>query len=131
MWLSKSDYERLITLAAQSEFLSKALESAEKRAEDAEKALASERSSKDWLTLQLSSRLVTKSGQYGLDHEKPVPTPIPANGYTHEPTDVDYAKLEYYKTCAKNAGKDEQDAVMKWEAEMRGEGLQIETEAEQ
>lgn len=131
MWINRETYERLVTKAAQSEFLASALASAEKRAEDAERALQGERSAKDWQALQLISRVATKHGQYGLDYETPIPQAPPANGYTHEPTEIDYAKLEFYKQCARNAGKSEEDAQMRWEAEMRGEGLPIETEVEQ
>lgn len=133
MWLKREDYERLVTQSAQSEFLSKALESAEERAELAEHSLAAERSNKDWLTLQLASRVVTKHGQYGLDYEKPSEKPPVEHpkGYTHEPTEYDLAKLEFYKRCALEAGKDEEDAIQKWEAEMMGESLPIEYEAEQ
>lgn len=131
MWLKREDYERLVTQAAQCQFMETALAAAEKRAEDAENALASERSAKDWLTLQLSSRVITKHGGYGLEHEpKPAPVFHP-QGYTHDPTEIDLAKLEFYKRCARDAGRDEEDAVMRWEAEMRGEGLPIELEAEQ
>jgi hypothetical protein len=137
MWLSKEAYERMLTQAAQSEFLSKALASAEKRAEDAESALASERGSKDWLMLQLSSRVITKHGQYGLDYEKPLPkgvdepkSPHP-KGWLKEPDETDYAKLEYYKLCYRNAGMPEERAELRWEAEMRGENPPLECEVEQ
>jgi len=114
MWVSKSEMRRLLAQ----------ISTAESRALRAEDALAAERQSKDWLTLQLTSRLVTKSGQYGLDHEKSEPSQTATQhprGYTHDPTEIDLAKLEWYKQCAVLAGKDEDDAVMKWEAEMRGE----------
>lgn len=125
MFVKREDYERLVTQAAKCQFLTTALAAATKRAEDAESALSSERGNKDWLTLQLASRVVTKHGQYGLEHEKPVKTEVPSpQGYTHDPTEIDLAKLEFYKKCAREAGKDEEDAVLKWEAEMRGEGLQ-------
>lgn len=131
MWLRREIYERLVTEASQSKFLAAALASAEKRAADAESALQGERSAKDWLTLQLASRVITKHGQYGLDHAPPTPIEPNPKGYTHEPTEIDYAKLEFYKKCARDTGHDEQDAVNRWEAEMRGEGLPIELEAEQ
>jgi hypothetical protein len=116
MWVSRSELRRLLAQ----------ISAAESRAKRAEEALAAERQSKDWLTLQLTSRLVTKSGQYGLDHEKSEPSqpssPHPhPRGYTRDPTEIDLAKLEWYKQCAVAAGKDEDDALMKWEAEMRGE----------
>lgn len=105
-----------------------------KRAVAAEDRLAEERASKDWMITQLTSRFVTKQGGYALDHEPPSKAELPPSrpkGYTHDPTEIDLAKLEFYKQCARSAGKDEDDAVMRWEAEMRGEGLPIEYEAEQ
>lgn len=113
MWLSRRELARL----------ERELKNALQRAAEAEHRLDAERQAKDWLTLQLSSRLVTKTGGYGLDHEMPksaAATPHPRN-YTHEPSDIDYAKLEYYKQCAANVGRSEEDAVQRWEAEMRGE----------
>lgn len=132
MFLRREDYERLVRLAAQAEFLQNALASAEQRAEDAEKALASERGNKDWLTLQLASRVVTKHGQYGLDHEAPKPVePIPVpQGFTHNPTELDYAKLDFYKKCYRDAGMDEEKAEERWNAEMRGEFVPLESESE-
>jgi hypothetical protein len=133
MWLNKDDYERLTMLAAQSEFLIDARDKAEARALLAEQNLASERAGKDWLTVQLASRVVTKHGGYGLDHEAPSRTEPQSHpkGYTHEPTEMDLAKLDFYKKCAREADRDEEDAVQKWEAEMRGESLPIEYESEQ
>ena len=131
MWIQRAIYENLVKQAAQSESLVKALQSAEKRAEDAESALASERSNKDWMISQLTSRFLTKQKSYGLDNEPPKIEPEShPKGYTHDPTTIDLAKLEYYKQCAVQAGKDEEDGVMRWEAEMRGEGLSIEMDTE-
>jgi len=118
MWITKAEMRRLLNQ----------ISAAESRAIRAEDALAAERQSKDWLTLQLASRVVTKGGQYGLEHEAPKLQSPPAAhplGFTHEPTDVDNAKLEYYIQCARNAGVPnyEEDARAKWEAEMRGELL--------
>lgn len=74
--------------------------------------------------VQLTSRIVTKSGGYGLDHEQPErppkPTPHP-KAWTHEPSEMDLAKLEYYKKSYREAGKSEEEAELIWEAEMRGE----------
>ena len=132
MWLSRADYERLLTQAAQSEFLANALKSAEKRAEDAESALASERSSKDWMVSQLTSRFLTKQQTYGLDDEPRKAEPVShPKGYTHEPSVIELAKLEYYKQCARDAGRPEEEGELIWEAEMRGESmpaLQMDTE---
>ena len=110
-WLSRRELARL----------ERQLSHALRRASAAEEALAAERQSKDWLVTQLASRIVTKHGGDGLDHELP-PKPVDhPKRFTHEPSEVDLAKLEYYKQCARNAGKSEDDAVEKWEAEMRGE----------
>ena len=123
-WLTSRELKRL----------ERELSAALRRAVDAEKRLDAERSSKDWAILQLTSRFVTKQGGYALDTEPPAkiePNKGHPKGYTHEPTEIDYAKLEFYKRCAVEAGHDESDAERRWEAEMRGEGLPIEYEAEQ
>jgi len=134
MWYSSREIARLES----------ALEDALRRAETAESRLAeerkrlddivaSERQSKDWFALQITSRLVTKNGGYGLDHEPRTPvatTPHP-KGFIREPTEIDEAKLEFYKKCARDAGAPEEDAVQKWEAEMRGEMPTYEMESEQ
>ena len=132
MWLHKERYEELIKAAAQLELMVQGLAAAEKRAVAAEEALTAERAAKDWLAVQLASRVITKHGGYGLEQERAQPSPAPhPRGFTHEPTVMDLAKLEFYKQCAAAAGKDEQDAIDKWEQEMRGEELQIESEVEQ
>ena len=133
MWISREDYERLVTEAAQCGPLKETLAVALERARSAEDILAVERNAKDWLITQLTSRFLTKQGSYGLDHEpRPVEPVNHPKGYTHDPTEIDLAKLEYYKECARRAGHDEEDGVAKWEAEMRGEGLRIEeSETEQ
>ena len=116
MWITRRELARL----------ERELKLALRRAERAEDLLAAERQAKDWLTLQLTSRVVTKQGGYGLESEPPPKQIEPQGhpqGYTHEPTDIDLAKLEWYKQCAVNAGKPEEDAVEKWEAEMRGQVL--------
>lgn len=102
------------------------------RAEAAEDRLAEERQRHDWLSLQLLNRAVTKHGGYGLDHEPPpVVEPVAhPQGYTHDPTEIDLAKLDYYRQCAVQAGKDPEDGERIWEAEMRGESLPIESDSE-
>lgn len=125
MWITTRELRRLERELAQ----------AVKRAEDAEDRLASERQAKDWLTLQLASRLATKHGGYGLDHLPPesqvdVKSPHP-KGYIRDPDEIDTAKLEYYKKCYRDEGKSEDDAVKIWEAEMRGETPTYEYEQEQ
>lgn len=115
-WLSKREWARH----------QRELHAALKRASEAEQQLAAERQSKDWLLVQLTSRIVTKNGGYGLDHQPPEPAPSltrPANprGFIREPSDLDNAKLEYYKKSYREAGKSEEEAELIWEAEMRGE----------
>lgn len=114
MWISRREIARL----------ERELKSALQRAADAEERLQSERSSKDWMIQQLTSRFIAKQGLYGLDSEKVVPQPHP-KGFLREPTPEDEAKLEYYIRCAHNAGipNAEEDATMRWEAEMRGESI--------
>lgn len=103
-------------------------ENAIRRAEAAEERLAAERQRHDWLALQLVSRVVTKHGGYGLDEVKAEPPAPHPRGFTHEPDDMDMAKLEFYKQCARDAGVEDpdSDAQRRWEAEMRGEELPIE-----
>jgi hypothetical protein len=136
MFVKREEYERLVTQAAQCQFLTTALASAEKRAEEAEKALKGERAAKDWQTLQLASRVVTKNGGYGLDHEQPATREAEAKsphpkGWLREPDEMDEAKLAYYKECYRNAGLSEEKAELRWEAEMRGESPPFECEIEQ
>jgi hypothetical protein len=92
-----------------------------KRAAVAEDRLAAERAAKDWAILQLTSRFIVKQGAYGLDAEPPQPTPSDPRRFVRLPTEEDDAKLEYYKQCYREAGKSEDEAVVLWEAEMRGE----------
>lgn len=113
------------------------------RAEKAEQALAderrrtdsviaNERQAKDFLTLQLASRVVTKNGGYALEVEpkSSEPTPHP-KGYAREPNDQDLARLEHYKRCYLEAGKSEDEAEAIWEAEMRGENVTYPYEQEE
>ncbi len=105
--------------------LERELARAIKRADEAEERLAAERQRHDWQSLQLVSRVVTKHGGYGLEEtqaEPVVPQPNP-KGFTHEPTPEDIDVLDFYKRAAAEAGKDESDAMQKWEAHMRGENL--------
>ncbi len=118
MWVTKRELARL----------ERELARAIKRADEAEERLAAERQRHDWQSLQLVSRVVTKHGGYGLDEIKtePVEPKQHPKGFTHEPTQEDMDMLNFYKVCAADAGLDEQDAVRKWEAKMRGEDLFIE-----
>jgi hypothetical protein len=120
MWVTRRELARL----------ERELSVTRQRADTAEQRLAEERSAKDWLVTQLASRLVTKSGGYGLAHEPPAPLAPHPRQFTHEPSVIDLAKLEYYKDCARRAGKSEQDAEERWAAEMRGEELPIDNETE-
>ena len=169
MWISREDYERLVTEAAQCRSYKEATEKAEMRAvtaelalDDAIQSLAVERTRFEqerlhWANMAASELAAERERgiQERADHYKlikamtdrhytvrektyAVSTPLeppPVNhpkGYTHDPTEIDLAKLEYYKECARRAGHDEEDALAKWEAEMRGEGLRIEeSETEQ
>jgi hypothetical protein len=110
--------------------LERELARAHKRADDAEERLAAERQRHDWKDIQLLSRAVTKAGGYGLEETKPelVEPKQHPKGFTHEPTAEDLDVLNFYKVAAAEAGKDESDAVQKWEAHMRGENLFIDTE---
>jgi hypothetical protein len=111
MWVSKTEMRRLLAQVS----------AAESRAQRAEDSLAAERARHDWLSLQLTSRVVTKHGGYGLDHEPPTPAlPDPRN-FVRVPSAEDDAKREYYIRCFREAGKSEEEAVALWEAEMRGE----------
>ena len=129
MWIDRKTYERLLSEAAQLKPLQNALAMAEERAMSAEDALAVERNRKDWLVEQLTSRVLTKQKVYGLDSE---PHPVePAVQPPFEPTEIDLAKLKYYKECALAAGKSEEDAQARWEEEMRTGNLPMESETEQ
>lgn len=103
--------------------LERELSHALKRAASAEQSLAAEREAKDRLVIELASRVVTKHGGYGLTGPVAQVEPPPPNprGFTHEPSEIDLAKLEYYKQCARAAGRSELEAESIWEAEMRGE----------
>ena len=95
--------------------------------------IAAERQGKDWLVTQLASRVVTKHGQYGLDHEKPKEIEVPAHpqGFIREPTEMDLIRLQQYQKWAREAGvpNADEDAQARWEAEMRGETVQYSDEA--
>lgn len=120
-WISRREIARL----------ERELKATLQRAKDAEDRLQAERASKDWLITQLTSRFVTKQGQYGLDHEPPPKPVLHPKGYVSEPSEIELAKLEYYKRCYREAGKSEKEAVALWEAEMRGETPTYEYEREQ
>ena len=106
--------------------LERELKSALQRATAAEKGLADERQRHDWLILQLTDRIVTKRGGYGLAETKPEPVTPP----TPEPTQEDLDVLEFFKTCAAEVGESEQDAIEKWKMHMRGESLLIDDKPE-
>jgi hypothetical protein len=137
MWITAAEFARM----------ERAIEDSLQRAIDAEKRLAeerkrlddivaSERQSKDWMTLQMASRVVTKHGGYGLNETstKIEPTPHP-KGFVREPEEVDSARLQYYVRCYQKVGKSadeaQQLATQLWEAEMRGENVTYEYEQEQ
>lgn len=121
-WLSRRELVRL----------ERETQRAVQRAIYAEGQLAEERRAKDALVVQLASRVVTKHGGYGLDNPAPIPpAPETANNYTHEPTEMDKAKLDYYKRQARAAGQPEELAQQIWEAELRGEQIVYPYETEQ
>lgn len=101
--------------------------------ERADKIVAAERHSKDFLVLQLASRVVTKHGGYGLEAEpKPTEPPPPhPKKFIREPNEQDLARLDYYKQCYRQADKSEDEAEAIWEREMRGEQVTYEYEQEQ
>lgn len=122
MWITAAEFARM----------ERAIEDSLQRAIDAEKRLAeerkrlddivaSERQSKDWMTLQMASRVVTKHGGYGLDHEPPKPAPPHPKGFIREEELVDTARLEFYKKNCRDVGRSEEEAIAVYEAEMRGE----------
>jgi hypothetical protein len=114
MWISRREWIRH----------QRELHLALNRALDAEKRLNAERERKDAAVLELASRVVVKHGGYGLRAAEPEVEPSPAphpRNFTHEPTETDYAKLEHYKECYRQAGRSEDDAEAIWEMEMRGE----------
>src|SRR5262249_39565656 len=119
-WLTKREVARL----------ERELKHALGRAKDAEERLSAERQRHDWQTLQLVSRLVTKHGGYGLEETKPEPPAPHPKGFTHEPTQEDLDVLEYYKTCAEEAGLPEEKATEWWETRMRGEPVYVDTDHE-
>jgi hypothetical protein len=136
MWVKREDYERLVKQAAQSELMQDARDKAEARAKSAEADLRVERESKDFMTLQMASRVVTKHGGYGLN-ETPVKVeqnPHP-KGFIREEEPTDTARFQYYVTCYQNAGKplDEAQALATqlYEAEMRGESVTYDYERDE
>ena len=121
MWVTKRELARL----------ERELSSALRRAEGAEDKLAVERQRHDWLILQLTNRVVTKHGGYGLEETKAEPeSKTHPKGFIREPDEIDDAKLEYYRQCYRDAGLDETKALERWEAEMRGEHVPFENEME-
>lgn len=134
MWLSRADYQRLVTQAAQSDLLAKA----EARAEAAESALVVERQRVDKLNLAVMDFGATKSGSLAISARTEPPPKVEPHpkGYLHEPDETELAKLEYYKQCCRTAGRSEDEALVYWEAELRGEhpallGVTAESDAEQ
>lgn len=125
MWINKRDLDRLerdlLHALQRAEKAEAALAEERRRADD---LIAAERQSKDFLTLQLASRVVTKNGGYALEAEPQAhePTPHP-KGYVREPTEFDYARLEGYKEFYQRDGRSEEEAQELWDREMRGEQI--------
>lgn len=122
-WIGKRDLDRLerdLLHALQRVEKAEAALTEERRRVD--ELIAGERQSKDFLTLQLASRVVTKHGGYGLEAEpKPVESTPHPKGYIRDPTDIDYARLEGYMEIYRRDGRSEEEARALWDSEMRGE----------
>ncbi len=96
MWISKRELQRL----------ERERGNAERRALAAEERIDTERQRHDWLILQLTNRVVTKHGGYGLAETKPEPEPERhPKGFTHEPTLEDIDVLNQFKMWAAAAGQ--------------------------
>lgn len=137
MWYSSREIARLESALADA--LRRAATAEDRLTEERKRLddiVASERQSKDWMTLQMASRVVTKHGGYGLDSERPVKVETAhPKGFVREPEEVDAARFQYYVKCYQEAGKSldeaQQLATLLWEAEMRGENVTYEYEQEQ
>jgi len=136
-WVSAAEYARME--AALAAALQRATTAEDRLAEERKRLddiVASERQSKDWMTLQMASRVITKHGGYGLN-ETPVKVEVSPHpkGFVREPEEVDAARLQYYKTCYLQAGKPEGEAdrlaTELWEKEMRGESVTYDYEQDQ
>lgn len=133
-WISQRSLDRLerdlLSTLQRAERAEQALAAERQRADD---IVAGERQSKDYLILQLASRVVQKHGGYALEAEpKPTEPPPPhPKGFIREPNEHDNARLDWYKKCYLEAGKSEEEAQAVWEAEMRGEVVKYEYEQEQ
>ena len=136
MWVSRREIARLERELSSA--LHRAKTAEENLAEERKRLddiVASERGAKDFLTLQLTSRVITKHGGYGLAETKPEPVVAHPKGFVREPEEVDTARFHYYVRCYQEAGKSpdeaQQLATNLWEAEMRGESVTYEYEQEQ
>jgi hypothetical protein len=121
-WISQRSLNRLerdlLSALQRTERAEELLATERRRADE---LIAAERQAKDFLTVQLASRVVTRHGGYGLALEPSPTEPAPhPKGYVREPNEQDLARLDYYKQCYLQAGKPEEEAESLWESEMRG-----------
>lgn len=123
MWITRRERDRLdrdLLHALQRAEKAEEVLTAERRRTD--ELITAERQAKDFLTLQLTSRVVTKNGGYALEAEPKVSEPEPhPKGYIREPSDLDYARLEGYIEFYRRDGRSEEEAQALWDSEMRGE----------
>lgn len=133
-WISKRDLDRLERDLLQTlQRAEKAEQALAKERERADDKIDAERKSKDFLILQLASRVVQKHGGYALESEPKAAEPPPPHpkGFVREPNDYDLARLEGYKEIYRQQGRSEDEAEALWEREMRGEQITYEYEQEQ
>ena len=133
MWVSRREWDRqqrdLLHALGRAEKAEQALVDERRRTDE---LIAGERQAKDFLTLQLASRVVTRYGGYGLEAEPKSVEPEPhPKGFIRQPTDQDLIRLEGFKYFYRQAGLSEEDAQELWEAEMRGEPVVYPFEQEQ
>ena len=128
MWITRREISRL----------ERELSEARQRATSAESRLEGERARVDKLTVAVMDYGATKSGSIAISSRTEPPPKIEPHpkGYLHEPDETELAKLEWYKSCCREAGRSEEEAVAFWEAEMKGEhppllGEAMDSEAEQ
>jgi hypothetical protein len=113
-WSNRSEILRLLEQVAK----------AEKRAELAELRLETERKSKDYLTLELASRVMTASRQYGIVER--VEEKREARPQVEALTAFQEAEREQWANFAVAEGLEKEDGYAKWEAHQRGELLPYE-----
>lgn len=93
---------------------------AEKRAELAEQRLETERKSKDYLTLELASRVMTASRQYGISERIVEPKRLTSTPEASL-TPFEETEREQFGQFALEQGYDKEDGYRQWDAKQRGE----------